>query len=91
MDSNTPSLKVNEKKLLEEGKLILFVDLDKTLVHSFLYNAQKAAEAGVARSKENALWFKSGSNQFQVTEIRNGTQRKKHKNLQNMEQLILQN
>lgn len=71
---NGSSLKAEGKQLLKEGKLILFVDLDETLVHTSEYTSHKAAMLAVAQSKQDTRYIRlrglSNQYQFFATEIR---------------------
>ena len=71
-NSFSTSLKVDEKQLMKERKLILFVDLDETLVQSVEQPSQKAAEREAAKSSHDARCFTGRRNQFIVSEIRPG-------------------
>ena len=68
------SLKVEGKHLLKERKLILFVDLDETLVHTSEYTSHKAAVLAVAQSTHDARYIRlrglGNHYDFLATEIR---------------------
>ena len=57
--SESSPAKVDKRKLMEEGKLILFVDLDETLVHSTEHKTLRESERQRKACSQNAWCFKA--------------------------------